>query len=396
MMNWFMEQTTITTILCMVLLLSHRQLLAAIGAHYTYLMWGLIPLNLLVSLLIWLFPDNLIWFSEPAISLIEHYQVIASDTLKLSTDLVSFLFLEYIYFAVIFLFITVLTYQQRQLVELSLAATELDYYDSKLKVLAHSDATSPMLVGLIKPCILVPKNFSKLEVKQQQAIIEHESYHYQRGDLWCNLIGISICALFWFNPLVWMAYRRFRLDQELSCDAKVTESMSTENKIAYSHALLAYSQHAPSSMLHTHYGDKNILKERILQMKKQHGKNTLVMMGLTLALGLGAISVNQQVHAGSQKKAQQKVAHVMPIKRIDPIYPVAAAKEGQNGYVQLEFDINPKGKVSNVVVIKASPRGVFDKAAIDALNQWVYQSSSQGVKASQVQLDFVIDEPAKN
>lgn len=147
-------------------------------------------------------------------------------------------------------------------------------------------------------------------------------------------------------------------------------------------------------------------------MKKQHGKSTIAIIAMTLGLGLASLMLNQQVLAGDHQssskesakessekstKAIKSQAHsIHPLTRVEPKYPKEAAEANQNGYVQLKFDISKSGMVSNVKVIKSSPKGVFDKSAVKALKQWVYKKSKKGAKGSKVQLDFVIDEPAAN
>ncbi|UJF22642.1 M56 family metallopeptidase [Shewanella sp. OMA3-2] len=395
MFSWLMEQTLLLSLVCSLLLISHRFLLSQIGAHYTYSLWAIVPLLPLADVLQTLLPQYFTWLSpNQALGVIQQYYVLATDTASMSSSVFKFLYLPYLYAAVLLALVVHLVSVSIHLQRLTWRAKPLAIESGKLNVLIHPSIQSPMLVGLIVPKILVPNSFALLDSHQRQAIIQHELYHYQRGDLWANVLAYSLTMMFWFNPLMWLAYRRFRQDQELSCDAQVTATMETDSKIAYSKALLAYSQHAPLSMLHTHYGDKTILKERILQMKKQHGKNTLVLMGVTLLLSVSALTLNQQAQAGdSQNHTQAKADGIYPTIRIEPTYPIEAAKEGVNGYVQLSFDINPTGKVSNVIVTKSSPAGVFDDSALAALKQWEYQRSAKGQKGAQVQLDFVIHLP---
>ena len=169
--------------------------------------------------------------------------------------------------------------------------------------------------------------------------------------------------------------------------------MNTNEKIAYSQTLLAYSQQAQMGMLHTHYGNKTILKERIMQMKKQHGKSTLAILGLTLSLGISGALINQSATAGDTALEQTKQHIVAPVTRIEPRYPTNAINQKIEGYVQLEFDISQDGKVINVSVIKSSPAGIFDEEAIKALSQWTYEPSANGVNKAQVQLDFRLEPP---
>lgn len=398
MINWFMEQTISLSIVCMVLLVSHRLLLSKLGAHYTYFMWIVVPVFVFADVLQMLLPSMFNgFFSNNSSVIMQQYYVFATDTVALSAGLFDQLYLPYLYGIVVTVIVANIVMEYGWLQQLIQRGRQLDIPSVKLNVLVHPDIESPMLAGIITPSILVPTSFTLLDESQQQAILQHEVYHYQRGDVWSNILAYGLTVLFWFNPLMWLAYRRFRQDQELSCDAQVTARMEAHSKIAYSNTLLAYSQHAPLSMLHTHYGDKTILKERILQMKKQHGKSTLVLIGMTLAIGVSAFMFNQQVHAGGQVNIANTTSDMaLPVIRIEPTYPVNAAKEGVNGYVQMSFDINPAGSVANVNVIKASPIGVFDTSAVEALKQWKYQPSATGFKDLQVQLDYVIHQPEKS
>ncbi|MGI2170443.1 TonB family protein [Shewanella sp. MF05960] len=398
MINWFMEQTISLSVVCIVLLVSHRLLLSKLGAHYTYFMWIIVPVFVFADVLQMLLPSIFNGFSSNNTSIImQQYFVFATDTVALSAGLFDLLYLPYLYGIVITFLVANIVMEYGYLQRLIERGRQLDIPSVKLSVLVHPDIESPMLAGVIAPSILVPTSFTLLDESQQQAILQHEVYHYQRGDVWSNILAYGLTVLFWFNPLMWLAYRRFRHDQELSCDAQVTAHMEAHSKIAYSNTLLAYSQHAPLSMLHTHYGDKTILKERILQMKKQHGKSTLALISMTFAIGVGAFMFNQQVHAGGQVNIANTTSDMaLPVIRIEPTYPVNAAKEGVNGYVQMSFDINPTGSVANVNVIKASPKGVFDTSAVEALKQWKYQPSATGFKGLQVQLDYVIHQPEKS
>lgn len=85
-----------------------------------------------------------------------------------------------------------------------------------------------------------------------------------------------------------------------------------------------------------------------------------------------------------------------PIVRIEPRYPVQAARDGLQGWVRLRFSIMEDGSVDEVEVIEAEPRRVFDREAIRALRRWKYTPKIVDGKpmkqaGQQVQLDFTLD-----
>ncbi|MCP3429096.1 energy transducer TonB [Opacimonas viscosa] len=85
-----------------------------------------------------------------------------------------------------------------------------------------------------------------------------------------------------------------------------------------------------------------------------------------------------------------------PIVRIEPKYPVQAARDGKEGYVILSFTINEVGGVTDVVVLEANPKRIFDREAKRALRKWKYkpkivEGKPQKQFNMQVQLDFKLD-----
>ena len=65
------------------------------------------------------------------------------------------------------------------------------------------------------------------------------------------------------------------------------------------------------------------------------------------------------------------------VKNTAPRYPTAAMRSNQEGWVELSFTITPTGDVSDVKVVDAQPRHVFDRAAMDAVARWKYQPATQ-------------------
>lgn len=93
----------------------------------------------------------------------------------------------------------------------------------------------------------------------------------------------------------------------------------------------------------------------------------------------------------------QRDGEATPIVRIEPKYPVQAARDGKEGWVQLSFTINEVGGVEDVEVINAEPKRIFDREAKRALRKWKYKPKIVDGKPEKqfnmkVQLDFKLDQ----
>lgn len=97
---------------------------------------------------------------------------------------------------------------------------------------------SAFILGLIRPKIYVPSHLSKNELNN---VIKHERAHLSRHDNWWKPLGFLLVSVYWFNPLIWIAYIMFCKDIELACDEKVVKTMDVAEVKAYSNTLLECS-----------------------------------------------------------------------------------------------------------------------------------------------------------
>lgn len=107
------------------------------------------------------------------------------------------------------------------------------------RVWRSSAITSPAITGLLRPVLLLPADFEQaFTAHEARLILRHELTHVKRGDLPLNALLCLVMTLHWFNPLLWLAFYKVRLDREAACDAQVLENASPQRRAEYGHALL--------------------------------------------------------------------------------------------------------------------------------------------------------------
>ena len=118
-------------------------------------------------------------------------------------------------------------------------AEAIIYRKEKPCIYESEKVDSPFVLGLIKPCIYLPHGMSE---EDRHCVIAHEEAHISRGDHFIKPMGFLILAVYWFHPLVWLAYILLCRDIELACDEKVIASMTGADKKVYTKALLECSK----------------------------------------------------------------------------------------------------------------------------------------------------------
>lgn len=159
--------------------------------------------------------------------------------------------------------------------------------------LSTDAVAGPAAVGLLRRRILLPRDFAtRFDPAERDLALRHERVHLSRGDLWANAAALGMLALHWFNPLAYLAYRAFRDDQELSCDAAVIADASGEERAAYGSALVKSAQsswgmRAAPTTICPMTRTRNL--KRRLKMVRTHRKSALASTGGLLTVGLVAL-----------------------------------------------------------------------------------------------------------
>lgn len=110
----------------------------------------------------------------------------------------------------------------------------------KLPLLITQDLASPALLVSFRPKILLPLSFVKEAPDAQiELALRHELTHYRRMDhLICMLIDV-LSAVYWFNPVIWLAEKEILSDMETACDNRIVRNMKIEEKSHYANTILS-------------------------------------------------------------------------------------------------------------------------------------------------------------
>ena len=108
----------------------------------------------------------------------------------------------------------------------------------KGNIFQSENVSSPFVLGIIKPRIYLPFNMNGQDLEH---VVAHEQAHIRRKDHWWKPLGFFLLTIYWFNPLMWLAYVLLCRDIELACDEKVIKELGNEQRADYTQALVACS-----------------------------------------------------------------------------------------------------------------------------------------------------------
>ena len=97
---------------------------------------------------------------------------------------------------------------------------------------------SPFVLGILCPRIYLPYGMNGSDLHH---VVAHEQAHIRRKDHWWKPLGFLLLTIYWFNPLMWVAYILLCRDIELACDEKVIAQLGNEQRADYTQALVACS-----------------------------------------------------------------------------------------------------------------------------------------------------------
>jgi polysaccharide export outer membrane protein len=196
-------------------------------------------------------------------------------------------------------------------------------------VIVHERTAVPATTGFLRPVILLPSDARHWTEPDLRRVFIHEIEHIRRGDWWIHLAAQAVCILYWFHPLVWIAWRQLAVEAERACDDAVVTTM---DRADYADQLvtLATRLSSPPPRLMVSMASRSDLSTRvtaILNPSQQRGRAGTVAAAAIIgivAIVMGSVASLQAVAGRQQPAPQRRTAAQRPtVSRAEPATPTA-------------------------------------------------------------------------
>jgi len=187
-----------------------------------------------------------------------------------------------------------------------------------VRLLRSNLAETPIVLGWLKPIILVPTGlFLQIDPRELEMILAHELIHVRRYDPLVNLLQSGAEVLFFHHPLIWWMSTQIRKEREFAADARVLEIFSN-SRVSYANALanleeirLLTNQQMPSLATAANGGNlmqriQKILQKNTGRQNSNSAWSAALVILLIPAVLTGIFSVNSSVFVNAQTKTKSR------------------------------------------------------------------------------------------
>ena len=180
----------------------------------------------------------------------------------------------------------------------------------KRRVYIVNDGETPMLMGLVKPTIILPDGYT---VSEKKDILIHELCHLKSGDIYLLWLAMIVLCLNWYNPIVWICFFTFRRDVEVYCDERVLKYVDSKKDYA---ALLVKTALKKNSFVagttSLQNGEKEV-EQRVKHMayfKKPHYVWTIAIALIAVVIGVLCLTNPKANESVNKDNDTQKAAEI--------------------------------------------------------------------------------------
>lgn len=275
--------------------------------------------------------------------------------------------------------------------------------DGFVRLRTSSWTSVPMSVGVWRPVVVLPENANEWNESQRSTVLYHELAHVKRRDCLLHLLTQITCALYWFNPLVWVASWQLRVERERACDDLVLTSGVDAS--SYAETLLQTARQIKnaewSTLATVSMARQSQLEGRLLSIldplrRRQLNKASVAVSVFMIACIVVPLAVMQPANAQVAPPENTAVIAVAPLPPKAP----ATAQPAFPGIVVPEIVV-PEITIADIVIpeivvpeiafpdgfAQAEPHLVFPGARNDNQND---SQASDNVSLDSLSIDQII------
>lgn len=177
----------------------------------------------------------------------------------------------------------------------------------RVELYTHGLISSPLLVGVLRPCILLPEGI--FSVQDFRCIVRHELVHYRHRDALIKWLAQLALCVHWFNPLVWWMCRQLDQACELACDEGATQQLDQAGRQAYGDALMRAlsvggQMPVPPSTIALHRSAALLQQRLHVLMNSRKPSKKIRFLSFSLALVLMTGTAAAGAYAGPAQAAE--------------------------------------------------------------------------------------------
>lgn len=131
----------------------------------------------------------------------------------------------------------------------------------KIDLYKGEEFKTPVTYGVFRARIVLPARLTEISRVDMRNMIAHELMHIRRYDVAKKYLLTAVLCLHWFNPMVWIMYRLYQKDQEISCDEQVLKTMGERQKKNYIYTMIKMAAGGKRFLTTTGFGSKHAGKE---------------------------------------------------------------------------------------------------------------------------------------
>jgi uncharacterized protein (TIGR03435 family) len=190
----------------------------------------------------------------------------------------------------------------------------------RIEVLLHEELPGPMTCGVLRPAIVLPLDAQIWKEEDLNRALVHELEHVRRRDWVSQCIARTVCAVYWFHPLVWIAWRQLALEAERACDDAVLRSSEAT---AYADQLVGLARRLSMAaktplLAMANRADLAIRVNAVLDNRQQRGRAGALSIALAcIAAVLAATTSSIQMVAAPQAATATPEFDAVSVKLLD-------------------------------------------------------------------------------